>query len=54
MRKVLEGESSLDQELATQLLKRLMEDPKPEPNGCPTKSHYRDCSQHARVRCLGW
>ena len=24
----------LDQELATQLLKRLMEDPKPEPNGC--------------------
>jgi NarL family two-component system response regulator LiaR len=33
VRKVLEGESSLDQELATQLLKRLMEDPKPEPNG---------------------
>jgi DNA-binding NarL/FixJ family response regulator len=33
VRKVLEGESSLDQELATQLLKRLTEDPKPEPNG---------------------
>jgi len=33
VRKVLEGESSLDQELATQLLKRLMEDAKPEPNG---------------------
>jgi DNA-binding NarL/FixJ family response regulator len=33
IRKVLEGESSLDRELATQLLKRLMEDPKPEPNG---------------------
>jgi NarL family two-component system response regulator LiaR len=33
VRKVLEGESSLDQELATQLLKRLMEDPKPQPNG---------------------
>ena len=33
VRKVLGGESSLDQELATQLLKRLMEDPKPGPNG---------------------
>ena len=33
VRKVLGGESSLDQELATRLLKRLMEDPKPEPNG---------------------
>src|SRR5215217_5211252 len=33
VRKVLEGESSLDQELATQLLKRLMEDPQPEPSG---------------------
>jgi NarL family two-component system response regulator LiaR len=33
VRKVLGGESSLDQELATQLLKRLMEDPQPEPNG---------------------
>jgi DNA-binding NarL/FixJ family response regulator len=33
VRKVLRGESSLDQELSTQLLKRLMEDPKPEPNG---------------------
>ena len=33
VRKVLGGESSLDQELATQLIKRLMEDPKPEPNG---------------------
>jgi DNA-binding NarL/FixJ family response regulator len=33
VRKVLEGESSLDQELSTQLLKQLMEDPKPEPNG---------------------
>jgi DNA-binding NarL/FixJ family response regulator len=33
VRKVLEGESSLDQKVATQLLKRLMEDPKPEPNG---------------------
>jgi DNA-binding NarL/FixJ family response regulator len=33
VRKVLEGESSLDQELATQLLKRLIEDPKPEQNG---------------------
>jgi DNA-binding NarL/FixJ family response regulator len=33
VRKVLEGESSLDQELATQLLKRLMQDPKPEQNG---------------------
>ena len=32
VRKVLGGESSLDQELATQLLKRLMEDPKPEQN----------------------
>ena len=31
--KVLEGESSLDQELATQLLKRLMEEVKPEQNG---------------------
>ena len=37
VRKVLEGESSLDQELATQLLKRLMEDPEPEPNGVPNK-----------------
>jgi DNA-binding NarL/FixJ family response regulator len=37
VRKVLEGESSLDQELATQLLKRLMEDPKPEPNGVSNK-----------------
>jgi two-component system, NarL family, response regulator LiaR len=33
VRKVLEGESSIDEKLATQLLKRLMEDPKPEPNG---------------------
>jgi DNA-binding NarL/FixJ family response regulator len=33
VRKVLEGESSLDPELATQLLKRLMDEPKPEPNG---------------------
>ena len=33
VRKVLEGESSLDQELATLLLKRLMDDPNPEPNG---------------------
>jgi DNA-binding NarL/FixJ family response regulator len=33
VRKVLEGESSLDQELSTQLLKRLVDDPKPEPNG---------------------
>ena len=33
VRKVLEGDSALDQELATQLLKRLMEDPKPEQNG---------------------
>ena len=33
VRKVLEGESSLDQELATQLLRRLVEDPKPEQNG---------------------
>ena len=33
IRKVLEGESSLDQEVATQLLKRLVEDPKPERNG---------------------
>jgi two-component system, NarL family, response regulator LiaR len=37
VRKVLEGESSLDQQLATQLLKRLMENPKPEPNGVPNK-----------------
>jgi DNA-binding NarL/FixJ family response regulator len=33
VRKVLEGDSALDQELATQLLKRLVEDVKPEPNG---------------------
>jgi DNA-binding NarL/FixJ family response regulator len=33
VRKVSEGESSLDQEVATRLLKRLMEDPQPEPNG---------------------
>jgi two-component system, NarL family, response regulator LiaR len=33
VRKVLEGESSVDLELATRLLKRLMEDPEPEPNG---------------------
>jgi DNA-binding NarL/FixJ family response regulator len=33
VRKVLEGESSLDQEVATRLLKRLMDDPEPEPNG---------------------
>jgi DNA-binding NarL/FixJ family response regulator len=33
VRKVLEGESSLDQELATQLLKRLVEDVEPDPNG---------------------
>jgi DNA-binding NarL/FixJ family response regulator len=33
VRKVLEGESSLDQELSTQLLKRLMEEVKPEQNG---------------------
>ena len=32
MRKVLEGESSLDQELAALLLKRLMDDPNPEPS----------------------
>jgi DNA-binding NarL/FixJ family response regulator len=31
VRKVLEGQSSLDQELATQLLKRLVEDAKPDP-----------------------
>ena len=37
VRKVLQGESALDQELATQLLKRLMEDPKPERNGVPNK-----------------
>ena len=37
VRKVLEGESALDQELATQLLKWLMEDPKPERNGVPNK-----------------
>jgi DNA-binding NarL/FixJ family response regulator len=33
VRKVLEGESSLDQEVATQLLKRLMDEPKPDQNG---------------------
>ena len=33
VRKVLEGDSALDQELATQLLKRLVEDPKPGQNG---------------------
>ena len=33
IRKVLEGESSLDQEVATQLLKRLVDEPKPEQNG---------------------
>jgi NarL family two-component system response regulator LiaR len=33
VRKVLEGESSLDQEVATRLLKRLMEDPEQESNG---------------------
>lgn len=33
VRKVLEGESSLDQEVATRLLRRVMDDPKPEPNG---------------------
>jgi DNA-binding NarL/FixJ family response regulator len=33
VRKVLGGESSLDQELATKLLNRLMEDPKPGQNG---------------------
>jgi DNA-binding NarL/FixJ family response regulator len=33
LRKVLEGESSVDQEVATQLLKRLVDEPKPEPNG---------------------
>jgi DNA-binding NarL/FixJ family response regulator len=33
VRKVLEGESSLDQEVATQLLKRLVEDVRPEQNG---------------------
>jgi DNA-binding NarL/FixJ family response regulator len=37
VRKVLQGESALDQELATQLLKRLMEDPNPERNGVPNK-----------------
>ena len=37
VRKVLQGESALDQELSTQLLKRLMEDPKPERNGVPNK-----------------
>ena len=54
VRKVLEGESSLDQELATQLLKRLMEDPKPEPNGIAKATHYWGCSQLGRVKCLGW
>ena len=34
---MLEGESALDQELSTQLLKRLMEDPKPERNGVANK-----------------
>jgi DNA-binding NarL/FixJ family response regulator len=33
VRKVLEGDSALDQELATHLLKRLVEDVKPRPNG---------------------
>jgi two-component system, NarL family, response regulator LiaR len=33
VRKVLEGESSLDQEVATQLLKRLVDEPKREQNG---------------------
>jgi DNA-binding NarL/FixJ family response regulator len=33
VRKVLGGESSLDQEVATQLLKRLVDEPKPESNG---------------------
>jgi DNA-binding NarL/FixJ family response regulator len=33
VRKVLEGESSLDQEVATQLLKRLVDEPKPDQNG---------------------
>jgi NarL family two-component system response regulator LiaR len=33
VRNVLEGESSFDQELSIQLLKRLMEDPKPQQNG---------------------
>jgi DNA-binding NarL/FixJ family response regulator len=37
VRKVLGGESSLDQELATQLLKRLVEDVKPESNGLVDK-----------------
>ena len=37
VRKVLGGESSLDQEVATQLLKRLMEEVKPEQNGVATR-----------------
>jgi DNA-binding NarL/FixJ family response regulator len=37
VRKVLGGESSLDQELATQLLNRLMEEVKPEQNGLVDK-----------------
>jgi DNA-binding NarL/FixJ family response regulator len=37
VRKVLEGESSLDQEVATQLLKRLVDEPKPQQNGVPNK-----------------
>jgi DNA-binding NarL/FixJ family response regulator len=31
VRKVLEGQSSLDQELATKLLKRFVDEPKPDP-----------------------
>jgi DNA-binding NarL/FixJ family response regulator len=42
VRKVLGGESSLDQELASQLLNRLMDEVKPEQNGLVDKESQPD------------
>ena len=53
VRKVLGGESSLDQEVATQLLKRLMEDPKLEPNGVPNQESLAELLSAREGEVLG-
>jgi len=53
VRKLLEGESSLDQELATQLLKRLMEDPKPDQNGVSNNESLAELLSARESEVLG-
>jgi two-component system, NarL family, response regulator LiaR len=53
VRKVLEGESSLDQKVATRLLKRLMEDPQPEPNGRTKGESLREVLSDRESEVLG-